>query len=76
VSASRKTEHCEPGGTIVAACGLALLLTPLSVGAVAAAAKAEAPAQEDAASASSLKKLSLAELLNVEAPPSPRRLNR
>jgi len=66
VSASRKTEHCGPGGAIVAACGLALLLTPLSIRAVAAAAEAEARGRDDDDSASSLKKLSIAELLDIE----------
>jgi len=66
VSASCKAEHCGPGGAIVAACGLALLLTPLSIRAVAAAAEAEAQGRKDDDSASSLKKLSIAELLNIE----------
>jgi iron complex outermembrane receptor protein len=66
VSASHKTVHRGLGGAIVAACGLALLLTPLSIRAVAAAAEAEVQGREDDDSASSLKKLSIAELLNIE----------
>ena len=66
MSASRKAEHCGPRGAIVAACGLALLSTPLSIRAVAVAAEAEAQGREDDDSASSLKKLSIAELLNIE----------
>jgi iron complex outermembrane receptor protein len=65
VSACRKTGHREPGGTI-AARGPAILLTFLSIGAVASAPDADAQAQADATSASSLKKLSIAELLNTE----------
>ncbi len=41
-------------------------MTPLSIRAVAAAAEAEAQGREDDDSASSLKKLSIAELLNIE----------
>ena len=66
MSASHKTEHRGLGGAIVAACGLALLLTPLSIRAVAAAAEAEVQGREDDDSASSLEKLSIAELLDIE----------
>jgi len=54
------------GDAIVAACRLALLLTLLPIGAVAAAAEAEVQGRDDDDSASSLKKLSIAELLNIE----------
>jgi iron complex outermembrane receptor protein len=66
VSAGRKAQHCGPGGAIVAACALALQLTLLPTGAVAAAAEAEAQERKDDDSASSLKKLSIAELLDIE----------